>query len=248
MRQAPSGEGQPSKASGSAYNPIIAIRQLPLFGERTRRRVQYFFTAAITGSSSALFSYVCSANGAYDPDISGGGHQPMGFDQMMGMFNHYTVIGSRMRAIFTSASTFPVHFGTMISGSSSYSTDYQVNTENGNMIYGIATAGTTSGCCITLKQSVNCAKFQGIDDVLDDPNMRGDASSNPSEQMYYHLMVWNPASSSIPTGTLDVYLEFDTMFHEPRKGVLSITSKTVDARAPRPSDVVVIEKKSCSCS
>lgn len=207
--------------------------------------MQYFATNSITGSSSAVFSYVWSANGAYDPDISGAGHQPLGFDQMMLFYNHYTVVSSRIRVVYTSASTFPVHFGLMISGSSSYSTDYQVNVENGNMIYGVVSPASTSSCSVTLRQSANCARFQGIDDVMDDPNMRGDSASNPTEQLYYHCMVWNPASSSIPTGVLDVYLEYDTVFHEPKKGSLSAsTGRMIDGARPTDQKFHVVQ---CQC-
>ena len=44
-------------------------------------------------------SYVFSANGLYDPNITGIGHQPRGFDQLMALYDHYVVIG--VRAILT---------------------------------------------------------------------------------------------------------------------------------------------------
>lgn len=37
------------------------------------------------------------ANGMYDPDISGVGHQPYGFDQLMAMYRRYEVLSSRIQ-------------------------------------------------------------------------------------------------------------------------------------------------------
>lgn len=36
-------------------------------------------------------------NGLYDPDASIGGHQPMGFDEISPLYNHYQVVGSKIR-------------------------------------------------------------------------------------------------------------------------------------------------------
>lgn len=44
------------------------------------------------GVSSRRFS----ANGLYDPDLTGVGHQPRGFDQMMTLFDRYVVTGVRV--------------------------------------------------------------------------------------------------------------------------------------------------------
>jgi len=41
--------------------------------------------------------YDFRANDLFDPNASGVGHQPMGFDQLALMFNHFTVIGSKIK-------------------------------------------------------------------------------------------------------------------------------------------------------
>lgn len=42
-----------------------------------------------------------NAAGVFDPDRSGGGHQPMGFDQLMPLYNQYRVLHCGMTATFS---------------------------------------------------------------------------------------------------------------------------------------------------
>jgi len=211
--------------SGSTFNPVTVVRNLPLFGLRTRRKLPYYEAIVLVGpaNSSATAQYIWSANGCFDPNITGAGHQPMGFDQMMLFYNHYTVVGSRIKTLIQNASgtNIAVYSSLMVSGSTSVSTDYINNIENGELVYTILSVPGASGANASLRTSVNCAKFQGLSNIMDDPDMRGDASSNPTEQLYYIVSVWNPASAAVASVLVNVELEFDVIFHEPKKGPLS---------------------------
>jgi len=215
------GEYRSGVVSGSVANPIMRVRQLPLFGLRTRRGVTYYSSVTLAGAAGgAVTSYIFSANGIFDPDVSFGGHQPMGFDQMMVFYNHYTVLKSRIKIIYQNTSTITARVGLSVSGSTSVSSDFQVNVENGEIIVGTAQPDKTFGSTGSLQQSVDCGKFQGLQNTMDDPNMRGDSASNPSEQLYYILSLWAPVGAA-PSVEFDVLIEYDTVFHEPRKGTLS---------------------------
>lgn len=214
-------EREPLRFSGSVANPILQVRQLPLFGLRTRRRLQYYDAVLFTGTANAVATYVVSANGAYDPDITGTGHQPMGFDQMMVFYNHYTVVNAKLRAVFQNTGTVTAHAAVSISGTTTTISDLRQLVENGEMVYTNITPTGIAGSSCVLHADTNLTAFQGLEEILDDPNMRGDSASNPTEQSYFHLHVWNPASATVPSVLIDFYLEFDVMFHEPRKGSLS---------------------------
>jgi hypothetical protein len=170
---------------------------------------------------------------------------------MVQLFNHYTVLRSKISAIFTSSASFPVKFGLMVSGSSSYNTNWQSDIQNGNVIYGVTAASTSSAPSLKLTSRVDMRKFQGVDDIMDVATLSGDSSSNPTEMAYYHCMFWNPASSSIVTGTLDVVIDFDTMWTEPRKPVMPTLRRpkpigddpSMDYLVASTSDLVLEEKK-----
>lgn len=53
-------------------------------------------------------------NGMYDPDLTGGGHQPMYYDEMYALYAHHTVIGSKITVTaqggITSLGSLPIMF------------------------------------------------------------------------------------------------------------------------------------------
>lgn len=163
-----------------------------------------------------------AANGLFDPDITGSGGQPMGFDQMMIYFNHYTVLRGRIRAVLKSnSSALRVTTGLLVSGSSTVTSSIETAVENGDITFQeLEFAGAFGGSC-TLTRSVDMGRFQGLRNTIDDPDMRGDVSTNPAELVYYHLTAWNSASASVVTADFQVLIEFDVHFHEPKKATLS---------------------------
>jgi len=211
--------------SGQVSNPVTVHRALPLFGLRTRRHLPYYEAVVLVGpgNASATGQYIWSANGLFDPNVTGTGHQPMGFDQMMIFYNHYTVISSRIQCSVQNASGTGItaYASLLVSGSSSVTTDYTSNIENGEIAYAALSAPAAAGSNCVLKTAVNCAQFQGLSNIMDDPDMRGDSASNPAEQMYYVISVWNPASAVVASLIVNVLIDFDVIFHEPKKGTLS---------------------------
>lgn len=200
----------------------FVIRSMPLFGYQTRRSLQYFSNQSIAGTNTAG-TYVFSANGLFDPDITGTGGQPMGFDQIIQFFNHYTVMRARIRVTFSA-----ITGGGLISmcalslnGSSTPVTVVEDLIENGDIQVNVLGFAGAYGSQVTMTKVVDLGKFQGLRNTIDDPDMRGDAASNPSEQVYFHLSVWDPEAVTSVSASAQVLIEYDTIFHEPRKAPLS---------------------------
>lgn len=57
---------------------------------------KYCETVDITSVLGVMQKYQWRVNGMYDPNTTGTGHQPFYFDQMAAIYNHYTVIGSKI--------------------------------------------------------------------------------------------------------------------------------------------------------
>lgn len=200
----------------------MVIRNLPLFPYRTRRNLQYYASGSIITGTATANAYVFSVNGIFDPDITGTGGQPMGFDQMMTFYNHYTVLRARIKLLINNTSaTLTPSVGIMLSGTSTVTSSIEQAVENGDLAFSQLGFAGGQGSMSRITRSCDCAKFQGIDDIMDDPNMRGDGSSNPTEQMYFHITTWNPYTAAQITSNFQVVIEYDTMFHEPRKGTIS---------------------------
>lgn len=217
-------ERRPFPLSASVYNPVLSVRDLPAFGLRTRRMLRYMERVTITSGASTVGAYAFSANGCYDPNVTGTGHQPTVFDMFCGssgLYNHYTVLGSHISVIYQNANTPTTFVGLSVSGSTSVSTDFTEVIENGQLTFAVLTPAGLDGHCCTLSTKCNTAEFQGISDPLDDPDMRGDSSSNPAEQQYFILTCWNNVNATVAVVSANVIIEYDVVFHEPKKVPLS---------------------------
>jgi len=139
----------------------------------------------------------------------------------MVFFNHYTVVSARAVFVWQSLNAIATYVALAVGGSSSVSVDYVSLIENGEMVYTVVEQGAYAGGVTRLKSAVKLKDFQGIDDVMDDPDMRGDSASNPVEQAYFIFSLWNPASATAATGILNAHIEYDVIFHEPKKGTVS---------------------------
>jgi len=53
----------------------------------------------------ALGSYDFRANSIFDPNLTGIGHQPLGHDQWAVFYDHYVVLGARIKVTLTQAAT-----------------------------------------------------------------------------------------------------------------------------------------------
>lgn len=58
---------------------------------------RYVSNYAEQTTTAAGFAINILANGMYDPEPALGGHQPLCFDQMAAIYDHYTVIGSKIK-------------------------------------------------------------------------------------------------------------------------------------------------------
>lgn len=176
--------------------------------------------SVITGTATAN-SHVFSANSIYDPDVTGSGGTPMGFAKMMGLYSHYTVLKSKIVAILANTSNaLLVNAIIYKSGTSTVLASFEQIMENGDVSFTSLAPSGVEGFQAKITQSCDARRYQGLDNILDDPDMRGDSASSPSEQQYYHVTVYNPYTATQVTVDFQVLIEFDVMFHEPKKAAL----------------------------
>lgn len=66
------------------------------FPQRMRMTHRYSESLRRSSTSGAINTYVWRANGMFDPNGTGFGHQPSYFDQMSALYDHFTVFRSKM--------------------------------------------------------------------------------------------------------------------------------------------------------
>lgn len=150
-------------------------------------------------------SYRFSANGMYDPNITGTGHQPLGFDQLMAFYDQYTIIASKIHIKWLNQNSNPLFCGLFLNDDTTTipvsQTDFMEQT---NSKYAILTPPTGSQDILTQKGGFSAKKDLGISKPLSASQLLGTASTNPSEQMYYELFYY--ASGDTTANSIKAYV------------------------------------------
>jgi len=100
-------------------NPSRGISGFPT---TIRTTLKYCDVITLTSTAGAVSQYAFRLNSAYDPDYTGGGHQPYFYDQFAAIYRKYTVMGSTFKASFcpiVSATTTVQPSGPLLIGISS---------------------------------------------------------------------------------------------------------------------------------
>jgi hypothetical protein len=220
--------GVPTNALRAPHSRFDTIENaMPIFPMAKRARLNYHTYADIfTGVSGLCGTYIFAANGLYDPDITGTGHQPIGFDQMMFFYYHYTVIRAKITVSFRNNSTsVPAWCAISRNGSSTAVTSPDELIESGNIEYHRINRSPDWGCIQKFSLDMDVGDFSGVANLLDDPEHRGAISSNPTDVEYFHISVWNSTDSTSFTVNADVLIEFEAIFTEPRKLASSLSDR-----------------------
>lgn len=174
----------------------------------TKQYVKFRYGAIETIGSAAgaglnaLYSF--RANSINDPDFTGTGHRPYGYDLYNGMYNFYTVISSKIRVQFASRNTGTTASGLCgiaIENDSVFSTDAQLALEAQHSRHKLFdTLG--SGRMPMVTRSYNAKRYWGVKDIADNPEMGALMAADPVNPVFYHVWI-------APTNTADTVLQTD---------------------------------------
>lgn len=182
---------------------------------RTTLRYSTYQVVINPGAAGTVSSHIFSANGLYDPDITGTGHQPIGFDQFMAMYDHYVVQRSRM-TIQVSNRDGSYSQVVVLSLQDDVTATGNLDTmiENGQSVNAMVTPAGGSKAHCTLSLSADVLKFLGKK-TGDASEIKGSASANPTEQCFFHISI--APNQGVDSSQCDVVvlLEYDVMFVEP---------------------------------
>lgn len=182
---------------------------------RTKINYSEFFT--INPGIASTGSYVFSLNGLYDPNISGVGTQPIGFDQLMALYQEFVVLGCTIklhaRCLQASGQT-PMLFGMFIERTTTTSNSWNDYVNNGDGVYSVADIADSGSCLKSLTYSANMHTITGVN-VEDEENFAGNVASNPTEQRYLHV-VCAPFDNVSDMGTQQFFIEinYDAIFRD----------------------------------
>ena len=208
------------KFTGNAMRPTV----MPLKYKFSTRYVDTYKTIGSPAGSVALYLYC--ANGLFDPDISGTGHQPIGFDQIMGFYDHYTVIASKIKVTFQNLSDEqPIIVAVSLSDDAAAGTS-NIGTviENGSAKWRrLERQGTDASfqnnvrSTCTLTKSVSVKRFMGRPNILSEDDLRGNVASNPMERLFFKLWAQGIDGSAVAMScSFTVQIDYVAILTEPK--------------------------------
>jgi len=172
-----------------------------------------------------ITAQVFRANSLYDPDYTGGGHQPNGFDQIIAAYQHFTVTDAKIRVSLKQLSTGggsiePGTFvlamsdtGTLVASQASLQGMLEKRTV---MCFGAYSGqgGITSASAFEGQLSVSRLLGKTRRELVEMANLRGDAASNPAEGYFFELGFFSESNNP---GAINfcAEIEYTAVFTEP---------------------------------
>ncbi len=198
-------------------------KKLPyeLIPKKAIRRLRYHTQVNINPGAGVAGYHIFSANGMFDPDITGVGHQPMGFDQMMVMYDHYHVIGAKCVARFyntDAASATPAWVGISCTDDALLSSSsVEKLVESGKTTKKFLMKPATGGANYqTVTKKCSPPKYTSVSKPLSENNLSGSATANPVEQVYFAVWIGPVDSTDLGNYGLVVTIDYIAVFTEPK--------------------------------
>jgi len=191
----------------NARVPLYRGIKSPGFPPRMQMKHKWVLGVGMTGTSGAVDIENVVANGLFLP--SPATHQPMYFDNMAAIYNHFAVESSYIQATVMFANATSVPTGVCLFLNDDTTTTPASFTacaeQTGARIKGLLTVPHEP---VKLRLGWNCAREFGRKAVMD-PTLQGSNAANPTEQSVFTLMIQSLDASS----TTQVWVIFEVFFN-----------------------------------
>lgn len=174
------------------------------------------YTQQISPSTAPFGTYVFSCNNLYDPDFTATGTQPLYFDQLMAIYDHYTVIGSKITyRIIPRGTTVqePFRICSWINDdTTAASSDIDVISQQPGSKVRLCTGGLNPSQIIVSNKWSAKKYFGGSS--LANTSLQGTAAAGPAEQSYYYLNLRTMDGVATTTMWVVVEISYVAVFSE----------------------------------
>jgi hypothetical protein len=210
-RKGKSGVQASDSLSTSAPGNFGSISRYPTgFPKRMIVTHKYVEVVQLAATAGLPATYIFSANGMYDPNITGTGHQPMYFDNLCAIYDHYTVFRSRIKYQVVSQAHF--RCAAYIDDDPTVVTDPTAAAEQpSGAKFALSPYSTTTPYKTQL--SWKAADYFG-GDVWDNDALSGTNAANPVEQSYFVIQLQEAAGAGTVNASVAVEIEYEAGWDE----------------------------------
>lgn len=164
----------------------------------------------VNPTSTNVVNIVFKANDMYDPYDTGGGHQPRGFDQLIAMYDHFQVIGSKITVQMNESPT-TLRWGILLSDTAVgpvIQTD-ALEYPSANSVHG--STKVYEPTCLSLAYSQK--KFFGHRDL--EQQFEGRSSGSPTELAYFNVYAMSSSTADPANVYFTVTIDYIAILTEP---------------------------------
>jgi len=174
-------------------------------------QMRYVETISQTSTVGSLASYEWSANDLFDPNITGAGHQPYGFDNWMALYQKATVIRSQAK-IEVASSGVPLMFGITFARGAPTGT---ITTAVSLIESGRGTGHLVSGSSAPVKQAESNFDLHITDPDFDPGSFFCTVSASPTFRYHYSVFSQPADLSSTVSMVGFIVIDYDVLLEDP---------------------------------
>lgn len=197
------------------------------FGEKFYTKLRYNEAHKFAAQSNLNFatSYKYRLNGLFDPNFTGLGHQPMGYDELTTIYKKATVVGAKITVAFITDSTEPCVCGIRcVEGTEAAIADKKKAIENGDSRWRYMNTAEGGRNVQKFSRTVNIKKHFGLANIVgnDDFTLATNANPDATNTLFAELWV-APIDPAAAHGIVlaDTTIEYAVVFTEPKDLALS---------------------------
>lgn len=179
------------------------------FPENFTVTLKYHENISFNCTTGAVGTYTFFLNSGYDPNFTGTGHQPLGWDQWAVFYGAYVCTQAKWKLQVLNYSAYQAVVGTLLDNNTTPPTTLDALCEQPTAYHRfVLSQGTTYTQSIQFPEGqVNMGKFFGVKKISDEVQRFGSNSfgSSPSNGCYLHLFGRDISA----TGTVPVYVDVE---------------------------------------
>lgn len=182
------------------------------FPQQGRFNLRYVDRFDLTSTSAALASINLKANGL--TTIRSGGHQPLYFDQIMALYNHYVVLGSKIKvtaALDSTASTDGGHLAVYLNDDTTITPNDITSIAEQSSAKAAQIASVGNQWPATVWCTYSAEKVFGPNPIQN-AELKGDTTGNPGEGTDFSVVF--QANAGSPKINVLCEIEYAVAFFE----------------------------------
>jgi len=202
------------------------------FPDRSRVKLCYV-TSDSNSSTVAPVNYVWSGNGAWDPDVTSAGSQPVNWDDWALQYSRYRVWGSKIIVRATSTVTLADcvlsarHASTALGTTTFLSQQCQPYTYAFNVGAGNGMTGPSGLGSNRIEMKMSTPQFLGLSHTAfqGEDGLTALTTAQPAHQWYWNLSSWHQDRTTACVLYFTVVVEYDIEFYDRVESIIDLETR-----------------------